>query len=329
MFVLAIYGRHNGVDERLYYQDSSDVVTQELEVAQMVHVPTTLDPPIYLSFPLVAMGKLPQATNATALNCFPKDCVFCSLEGDSYTQANSHCRICPDPEEFPLAVCAASLDCPSGYYPKDGYCFKCPLGCSECSSATVCTKCTAGLIVRLKAKALPADPDEYECECPDGQFSIVLQIGSQTQVACSQCDEECHTCDDSSNKCTSCDGLRYLTGNLCVTDCDAVVPKTYEDAEDHTCQPCDSHCNVCTGPGKCTQCEAGANKYNSNGVCGPTCLAGTVHDLVADECVTCNTGCSQCSVTYDFCTECDQYLGYKLDTVANVCLLNCATNQFH
>lgn len=83
--MLAIYGRHNGIDERFYYQDSSDVLTQELEVAQMVHEAEDGDPPIYLSFPQVDSGQLAQDSNSTALNCYPSDCVFCSLEGNGFT----------------------------------------------------------------------------------------------------------------------------------------------------------------------------------------------------------------------------------------------------
>ncbi len=64
-----------------------------------------------------------------ACNTCPTDCATCN--------SMTECLTCNSGTFLKEKLCAAS--CGVGYYAVGEICFKCPIGCLECTSASVCT----------------------------------------------------------------------------------------------------------------------------------------------------------------------------------------------
>lgn len=94
------------------------------------------------------------------------------------------------------------------------------------------------------------------------------------------------------------------------------------------CAPCDEKCLTCspTDANQCTKCRSNYKFVESNGVCAEQCPPATseLYIPLTDDtiCLTCATGCSECSTDRNVCQACEP--GYfLLDTT---CMPECPIN---
>lgn len=186
-------------------------------------------------------------------NILPRQCLNCS-------DIVPGCDVCQTPGS--TTNCAA---CISNYYPSGGYptsqCFVCPVTCSSCTSATVCTGCYSPFVLVGS-----------ECLCTAPAY---LNSAVDNCVACGVAIINCQTCVTAlPTNCSACDVGFSLS------------------ADGLLCYACDLNCASCDASG-CLSCN---NGYTLNGTvcdCGPTCqtcLAGS-----GGACSDCLPNCQGCA----------------------------------
>ncbi|CDW73754.1 UNKNOWN [Stylonychia lemnae] len=267
--------------------------------------------------------------------------------------------------------------CPSTYFSLNNQCLKCESQCAEClGEAGFCTKCSAGFYKEGSNCVKKCSSDQYvedagtqEClkckspcqtcsgkttictSCLENQDKNLLYMGfcysncplssvASGTTTCIPCDSNCLGCSESPSTCTSC----YLPlklnklDNTCVDTCP--VGKTTDSGT--TCEYCDPLCRTCelTNVKKCLSCNPGLSYFQKDQTCVGVCPQGTTQITGSDGlsiCKTCDAGCKKCQKTSDYCTECDDKLGYlfykfkcykddcptgytRLSTTRNICV---------
>lgn len=125
--------------------------------------------------------------------CSNPDCLICP---SNYKGACKYCKkdstICKDD--------TTTEECPLDYFSKNGICYRCPPGCSNCTSEKQCSACDTGLeiVSNLTFKL---------CKCAPGLYGISDLVADK--LNCYSCDNsKCLTCDGSATQCTSCSAAR-------------------------------------------------------------------------------------------------------------------------
>lgn len=154
-----------------------------------------------------------------------------------------------------------------------------------------------------------------------------------------QCANTCLTCDGPvSEMCTSCVPEKYSYFDQpykCENSCYQYW--YYGNTSDYMCYPCNSACQICTGPtnNDCTHCAQGYFlQPQPSTTCLPTCPSNTYSDSSARKCVECYGTCATCMGTSNNCTSCvSGYFmhgsgcvavcpdGYYGDTTNSLCVL--------
>jgi proprotein convertase subtilisin/kexin type 5 len=105
------------------------------------------------------------------------------------------CTGCSSGNYFELKVGENVCSCQAGYYLSGEMCVKCPVGCTECSSATVCTLCDTASGFGISGSS---------CVCDAMHFAVghVCVECSTLIVGCSEC--------SSATLCTKCVNTPHL-----------------------------------------------------------------------------------------------------------------------
>ena len=196
------------------------------------------------------------------------------------------------------------VDVKSGNNEGDGYgsvetIYKCPSTCADCSSDTVCTKCSGEYGLYQSQCIIP---------CPDGY--------SLKQNVCEKCQSNCAKCDGSSlSLCTACSGSLKLYGTTCLNSC----PSGYYDNGANVCEKCSDNCKSCNSANQCTECKG--DHILSNGKC---ICPDSYYEVDSATCAKCSDNCLTCENTPDTCTSCSGH--YNL--YDNQCVLTCPEGTY-
>eukprot|EP00347_Sterkiella_histriomuscorum_P003593 403363692 len=252
-------------------------------------------------------------SDGTCVACSQTNCSICPAAKTDYSGL---CRVCNTSAVNSTCV-AITIDCPLDYYNSNGICYRCPVGCSECSSGKNCSKCDSGL-------QLVSNLTAQVCACPNGQFGT--PNFSTDVLTCTACSASCKTCDYLNTNCTSCDSPNFLYDNTCVADCTIQTKKSYANVTDRTCYQCGKNCLACTNATTCTNCinDGTTITYNYNGVCVTSCPSDSLLDTPTMKCNQCANNCSACAIATTNCTLCQS--GYVLDI--NKCIDACPLGKY-
>ncbi|XP_016148018.1 proprotein convertase subtilisin/kexin type 5-like [Sinocyclocheilus grahami] len=195
--------------------------------------------------------------------------------------SKENCSECVDGHTLLDGVCVLSHNCVDGeYQDESGECQPCDESCHKCKGPTIvdCLSCSNTHWL-----------DEGRCvvSCSNGKYPSSGQ--------CHLCDHTCAQCVDAGPaNCTSCDtdkfGVdRYLYRGECVEVC----PQAHFHTALKACEPCPSHCKLCSSATHCIRCED--SFYINDGVCNKLeCGEGEVEDPEYDDCMSCEEGCNKC-----------------------------------
>ncbi|KTF75021.1 hypothetical protein cypCar_00027139 [Cyprinus carpio] len=202
------------------------------------------------------------------------------LNSDS-TDTQSTCKRC---DASCLACVGPGKENCREYQDESGECQPCDESCYKCKGPTSvdCLSCSNTHWL-----------DEGRCvaSCSDGKYPSSGQ--------CHLCDHTCAQCGDAGPaNCTSCDtdkfGVdRYLYRGECVEVC----PQAHFHTVLKACEPCPSHCKLCSSATHCIRCED--SFYINDGVCnklecGEGLTLWEVEDPEYDDCMSCEEGCNKC-----------------------------------
>ncbi|XP_058630422.1 proprotein convertase subtilisin/kexin type 5 [Onychostoma macrolepis] len=213
-------------------------------------------------------------TQSTCKRC-DASCLACVGPG------KENCSECVDGHTLLDGVCVLSHNCVDGeYQDESGECQPCDESCHKCKGPTSvdCLSCSNTHWL-----------DEGRCvvSCSNGKYPSSGQ--------CHLCDHTCAQCVDAGPaNCTSCDtdkfGVdRYLYRGECVEVC----PQAHFHTVLKACEPCPSHCKLCSSATHCIRCED--SFYLNDGVCNRLeCGEGEVEDPEYDDCMSCEEGCNKC-----------------------------------
>ena len=155
------------------------------------------------------------------------------------------------------------------------------------------------------------------------------QCGGCPLENCALCDPSCETCDAAGpSDCTSCPSGEFVSDGVCIP-CNECGEGTFEAEacsadSDAVCPPCDSSCEMCSGPtaADCTSCSDG--QFMEHGACETcnSCEGGYVVEACTanedTECSDCDPSCGSCSGPgVSDCTTCAN--GFLEDDVCVSC----------
>ncbi|KAJ3593016.1 hypothetical protein NHX12_005354 [Muraenolepis orangiensis] len=114
------------------------------------------------------------------------------------------------------------------------------------------------------------------------------------------------------------------SGRTCVSHC----PAGYlEDHAARRCRRCKKGCELCSGRGTTTQCQACTRGFyldQLNSTCAAACPHGYYGNEGQRQCLKCQESCTSCVTDADMCTGCRK--GYSLTGMA--CVLECRNGSF-
>jgi proprotein convertase subtilisin/kexin type 5 len=222
------------------------------------------------------------------------------------------------------------FNCPTATYPNSTLfaCRPCDVSCATCngpssSNCLTCATVVSGGTTTIYYLAIGASG--CATTCPDGQFK-----NSAIPNYCQQCSSLCVLCQGSANICTSCPTGFYLSGNTCLSTCNA---GTYADTMMLQCVTCNSACSTCFGAGtsSCSTCKTDTNTgfvyYLSLGTtkCVTLCPTGQITGS-NNLCVACAPQCATCSLITTNCTKCLTISGVTAVYLQNSnCVQTCMT----
>ncbi|KAJ7778743.1 insulin-like growth factor binding protein [Mycena maculata] len=264
----------------------------------------------------------PPVTNPlTTCNCINGECASdgtCACNPGWVTAANG----------------TACAKCASGFFATTtGDCKVCELGCTSCADGTGnCLTCGPNFTQDQNdaTKCTTVATSAGGAACPAGSF------GDGT--SCVACSASCETCSGAtSNDCTGCPTLHYLTGNgTCVSASSTGVcegSNLIADNNKGECDACGAKCTTCeiaqfnvastVDQLKCTGCLTGS--VLSAGQCIDSCPTGTFLSPTDNvTCTACDSSCSTCSGSATTCLTCPSNQ-LALD---GKCLTSCPSNAF-
>lgn len=201
-------------------------------------------------------------------------CLACPL--NCLTCADQRCLGCKSGFTLLTGKCVVTpATCRPGTYRNQGACLACPANCFICDGDE-CATCQASYYLH-RAACVP--------RCPLGYY------GDLSLLACKVCHESCGTCfEGSASGCSSCPEGSELQGSTCVLECQDCQPcilGSYLDPATNHCASCQSpHCEYCSAPAHCSQCELGYLITASRGCSPLTCPQGSAK--IAGSCVSCS-----------------------------------------
>ena len=92
------------------------------------------------------------------------------------------------------SVVGTACTCNTGFYASNSKCVKCPVGCTACSSATLCSACVDSVNTN---NVTTRDVPTKTCACLTGFYEV-------NNTVCPACDLSCKTCSMIPTNCTSC-----------------------------------------------------------------------------------------------------------------------------
>jgi proprotein convertase subtilisin/kexin type 5 len=198
------------------------------------------------------------------------------------------------------------------------------VGCAECSSASVCSKCTAGAGVNYYLNATAC-----LSICPTGTLGITDGSGD---LVCTVCTGPCATCSGTVDQCLSCasGNFLYYGEKICNSSC----PQGFYNLTDK-CKPCSIYCKTCSDSmSNCQSCLTlgGQPYYLSSNSCVPTCPDSTYGDTVSLWCLPCAPGCLTCfGPNLTRCYSCSSTGGvdYFLISGSNECSQTCPSTMYY
>lgn len=176
------------------------------------------------------------------------------------------------------------LQCPEGYFKKEGECKSCSAGCSQCINEDTCIICQEGLVIL---------DDKCVANCPLGTTKV--------NGRCESClDKTCEICSiNAPANCEKCSN-GYLVENTCVSVC----PKGYyPDEIKKECIACDFKCTACISSTECTECKQEFALVGTE--CTNKCPEGSYFHI--GKCNECNIDdCKNCALenSAPICIEC-------------------------
>mgnify|MGYP000884204247 FL=1 len=255
----------------------------------------------------VTNGTAGVCTNSCSIGSVPYNGVCgCEVDCLTCTGTASNCTTCNPSSQyyafFYSNKCVGS--CPNGTYNASFNCTNCPVGCSNCTSATVCTVCSSGYYLYN---------DGCSTNCPAGMFA---SIG-----LCSNCTSNCSTCTGLASNCTSCVVTYALEGNVCKITCSQGIPVSTTNGL--ICTACTGNCSTCSvALSNCTSCliSSGTSLYNNG--CVATCPVGTTS--ISLQCMSCQSPCLTCNISTSNCLSCKSGF-YRISQTSIACVTDCAT----
>lgn len=202
---------------------------------------------------------------------------------------NGNCNLCP----LTCSTCISASVCTScnqSYYLSSGQCLACVSNCQTCSSATSCTACSPGYYLDTNNNCLQCSWENC-ATCPDNNGCSTCLLGfSMDQQSCVRCNYPCETCILYSN-CITC-----LSGFI---------------LEGQTCKSCPSNCKVCNSTTFCNHCESGYNTTSTGSClqCPSTQYFGGCTNCDSNGCTSCYSGWmldsqQKCSIYCGNCANC-------------------------
>uniref|UniRef100_A0A9J8AQS0 Proprotein convertase subtilisin/kexin type 5a n=1 Tax=Cyprinus carpio carpio TaxID=630221 RepID=A0A9J8AQS0_CYPCA len=234
-------------------------------------------------------------------------CRKCSIENCMKCTSASICTECSDGTSLVGNRCQKSCEVGRYYSEPEDSCEPCHPACATCAGLESCNRCAEGYLM-----------ENWRCvsSCSQGFYAVQLNSDStDTQSTCKRCDASCLACvGPGKENCSECvDGHTLLDG-VCVLSHNCVDGKFYKFGVDrylyrgecvevcpqahfHTvlkaCEPCPSHCKLCSSATHCIRCED--SFYINDGVCNKLeCGEGEVEDPEYDDCMSCEEGCNKC-----------------------------------
>ncbi|EAT45948.1 AAEL002793-PA [Aedes aegypti] len=183
--------------------------------------------------------------------------------------------------------------CPDGFFgdKKRHECMPCPIGCSTCSSGSICTACRDNWTMNKKAKCIANGSNN----CDESEY---YENGH-----CHSCHSTCETCTGpTEHECLTCASPLLLQNQRCVNECDEGYYM-----EVGVCAKCLHTCTQCVSRMNCTSCQKGLQLQS--GECRTTCADGYYSDR--GTCAKCYLSCNTCSgPRRDQCVTCPE--GWQL-----------------
>ncbi|XP_065672531.1 proprotein convertase subtilisin/kexin type 6 isoform X3 [Hydra vulgaris] len=226
-------------------------------------------------------------------------CESCGHQCESCVPGNSAaCTSCFNGYFLKGHECVSKLECQSRYYVDvtTGKCELCPINCSFCENANVCTACFLNYYLTTDKQCLH--------KCPSGTYGV------ESPASCVKCSKSCQECNGPTvYECTVCSQGKHLFHGRCVEE----VPVGYfarHDGISSVCEPCHHTCHECLGPDNCISCIGELDNRNKG--CVNPCPN---QYLSQNNCQSCHPGCSSCfGPNYDQCIECNGNFSLHTDT---------------
>ncbi|ELP90854.1 protein serine/threonine kinase, putative [Entamoeba invadens IP1] len=215
--------------------------------------------------------------------------------------------------------------CQKGYYFDGTTCTECALGCSLCSSKTICLLCSEEYHLHDNSCVFNTNDTCHTYQngmcltCNDGYYLT-------SQNTCEKCYYSCTKCVSRHNFCYSCNDGFMLSNNECVSalitspNCKQTIPNANDKCaicDDNYfrvlthCERCQSQCKTCYTSSTCSSCNS-AFFLNETSLCEPTSNLLGCSDITSTGCIQCqpnfysdNIRCKQCDTLFTNCTLCD------------------------
>jgi hypothetical protein len=193
-----------------------------------------------------------------------------------------------NPAGLIYAVTTNSCPCSANYFynPDSCICEYCQIymqGCISCNSTTSCFTCDVAKNWLLQSQV---------CECNNPYIAMT----------------GCLDCIMPGNPCSNCDTVLFFELDVNTGNC--VCQHGYALASDNLCKPCSQfipNCDACSTTSVCTQCSSGY------ALADPTqCTYICPH--------TPTTGCLDCIMPGNPCSNCDTVLFFELDVNTGNCV---------
>ena len=236
-------------------------------------------------------NKCHRCSDSNCISCPNNECIHCTgtmvlLDGDCESSCGEK---------------KVALTTP-GYISK--VCDDCETNCDECvefgNGNSKCTSCISPTVLNHLNQCVTT--------CPSGEYpdQATGKCEDCTVPYCDSCpDDTCETCQETQEG----DLLSLFTDPINgEQECDEDCPSGFTDV-DGTCTPCeDEHCDKCTEPNTCNQCETDYLYFIQNAECQDSSECGQGQYEFVDSngrksCGNCKQTCKTCSngTTCDSC----------------------------
>ncbi|KAL4463427.1 hypothetical protein ABPG72_003123, partial [Tetrahymena utriculariae] len=254
------------------------------------------------------LSMICQQCDQSCKTCSSKNsCIIC--QQDLYQKENQNQYQKQNKKKHLIIKISGSLcqicETDKGYFIKEKYCLPCSQNCLNCSSESVCNKCSGGYYLIENSTTCQV------CNQNNGYF---IQ-----QDQCLPCGQNCQNCKSQSD-CQICKQGFYLIGSSTICkQCD--LNNGYFVIRGQ-CLSCSLNCLTCSSQNICQKCKSGYYMIGNSKTC-TTCDFDTGYFLQDEQCLNCGQNCLSCS-SEKVCTKCQN--GYYLIGNSTKCKL-CETDN--